>query len=405
MGRPRDRQENPRAVTAGVSYTPFPLLTLNAERRQGQGHSDSRVGLDLTLQPGVPWEQQLRGDEVAARRTLAGSHHDLVDRNNNIVLEYRKKELLKLTLNDPVPGRPQEQKPLVASLTTKYPFERFAVSAPALLQAEGAKLDTDVQGRQITATLPWYNWSLAPERNTYPVTEAGAGDAVTVRYCMKDDQNGPIPADPAQVRLTVVPANGAKQTGPWVNDDDCVTAVVTTGEEDGTVRVTAEDPRVPGSEKTTEVVVSGRAPDRGNSSLDVSPASFRVGNSGSTVTVEFRDHHNIPVALTDEQLGSLRAACPFTGKQASADISGFRQVPGVMSTYEATLTSTVPGECDVSLTLTGRDFVPARTGNRHVSVTGGPGVAQVILNTDKDNYTADEQVQLIVEVKDPREPR
>lgn len=36
-------------------------------------------------------QKQLDPNEVAARRSLAGSRYDLVDRNNNIVLEYRKK--------------------------------------------------------------------------------------------------------------------------------------------------------------------------------------------------------------------------------------------------------------------------------------------------------------------------
>lgn len=36
-------------------------------------------------------QKQLDPNEVAARRSLAGSRYELVDRNNNIVLEYRKK--------------------------------------------------------------------------------------------------------------------------------------------------------------------------------------------------------------------------------------------------------------------------------------------------------------------------
>lgn len=49
-------------------------------------------------------QKQLNPDEVAGRRSLAGSRYDLIDRNNNIVLEYRKKELIRLSLLDPVKG-------------------------------------------------------------------------------------------------------------------------------------------------------------------------------------------------------------------------------------------------------------------------------------------------------------
>lgn len=45
----------------------------------------------ILLATGSAMQKQLDPNEVAARRSLAGSRYDLVDRNNNIVLEYRKK--------------------------------------------------------------------------------------------------------------------------------------------------------------------------------------------------------------------------------------------------------------------------------------------------------------------------
>ncbi|MCZ5660429.1 inverse autotransporter beta domain-containing protein [Escherichia coli] len=42
------------------------------------------------MQPVHSLQKQLDPAEVAARRSLVGSRYDLVDRNNNIVLEYRK---------------------------------------------------------------------------------------------------------------------------------------------------------------------------------------------------------------------------------------------------------------------------------------------------------------------------
>lgn len=110
-----DRQSNPHAITAGLNYTPFPLMTFSAEQRQGkQGENDTRFAVDFTWQPGSAMQKQLDPNEVAARRSLAGSRYDLVDRNNNIVLEYRKKELVRLTLTDPVTGKSGEVKSLVS---------------------------------------------------------------------------------------------------------------------------------------------------------------------------------------------------------------------------------------------------------------------------------------------------
>ena len=48
-----DRQSNPHAITAGLNYTPFPLMTFSAEQRQGkQGENDTRFAVDFTWQPG-----------------------------------------------------------------------------------------------------------------------------------------------------------------------------------------------------------------------------------------------------------------------------------------------------------------------------------------------------------------
>ncbi|WP_277973472.1 inverse autotransporter beta domain-containing protein, partial [Pantoea agglomerans] len=44
-----NRQKNPHAITAGINYTPVPLVTLGAEQRQGQsGKSDSRFSVDMS---------------------------------------------------------------------------------------------------------------------------------------------------------------------------------------------------------------------------------------------------------------------------------------------------------------------------------------------------------------------
>ncbi len=95
-------------------------------------------------------QKQLNPDEVAGRRSLAGSRYDLIDRNNNIVLEYRKKELIRLSLLDPVKGKSGEIKPLVSSIQTKYALKGYNIEAAAL-EAAGGKVSTS--GKDITVTL------------------------------------------------------------------------------------------------------------------------------------------------------------------------------------------------------------------------------------------------------------
>lgn len=168
------RQKNPHALTAGISYTPFPLLTFSAEQRQGESEmNDSRFGLEISYQPGVALSQQVDPDKVSFRRSLAGARHDLVERNNHIVLDYRKKTLVKLLLSDEVTGRTGEQKPLVSALQTKYPLKKMIVDARTLTVAGGRYV---VNGNQVMVTLPPYRNTLSPEVDNLYIVSVIAED-------------------------------------------------------------------------------------------------------------------------------------------------------------------------------------------------------------------------------------
>ncbi|EDW0947142.1 hypothetical protein NB03_005194, partial [Salmonella enterica subsp. enterica serovar Oranienburg] len=52
-------QSNPRAVTTDLTWTPFPLMTVSAGRRQGQNsHFETEFGVNFTLNPDLTWQQQ-----------------------------------------------------------------------------------------------------------------------------------------------------------------------------------------------------------------------------------------------------------------------------------------------------------------------------------------------------------
>ncbi|CCG88753.1 inverse autotransporter beta domain-containing protein [Erwinia piriflorinigrans] len=142
-----NRQNNPHAIAAGVNFTPIPLLTLGAEHRQGQsGKNDSRLSLDLTYRPGVSWQQQMNPQEVASMRSLSGSRYDLVERNNHMVLQYRKQELIQLHTATRVVGQAGEQKSLSVSVDSKYGLDRIDWSASSLLAAGGILQRDDAGG-------------------------------------------------------------------------------------------------------------------------------------------------------------------------------------------------------------------------------------------------------------------
>ena len=86
-----DLQEDPSAVTIGVDYTPVPLITMGVGYKKGNTDStELTADIALDYHIGVPIAKQLDPSAVSAMRTLAGSRMDFVDRNNDIVLEYRE---------------------------------------------------------------------------------------------------------------------------------------------------------------------------------------------------------------------------------------------------------------------------------------------------------------------------
>ncbi|MBG6244109.1 hypothetical protein CS369_03380 [Candidatus Symbiopectobacterium sp. 'North America'] len=150
-----DRQRNPYAVTIGTSYTPFPLLTLNAEQRQGKsGESEMRWGMELNYRFHEPWHQQIDPGQVTALRRIAGSRFDFVDRNNQIVLEYRKTHLLHLFTPSLLMGYGGEQKTFPISVNSKYALVRIDWYASALL-AQGGKIIRESSDR-FSIQLPPY---------------------------------------------------------------------------------------------------------------------------------------------------------------------------------------------------------------------------------------------------------
>jgi adhesin/invasin len=85
-------------------------------------------------------------------RTLAGSRLDLVERNNAIVLDYRKQELLKLALPGALQGAAGDSLTVNASVTSKYPVSRTEWNVASLLAA-GGKI-TEQTSRTLRVVLP-----------------------------------------------------------------------------------------------------------------------------------------------------------------------------------------------------------------------------------------------------------
>ncbi|SUJ12182.1 putative invasin [Salmonella enterica subsp. salamae] len=71
-------------------------------------------------------------------RSLAGSRHDFVERNNNIVLEYRKKEVIAIDLPERLEGKSGLAVPLNVTVSkAKYGLQNIVWDDASLLAAGG----------------------------------------------------------------------------------------------------------------------------------------------------------------------------------------------------------------------------------------------------------------------------
>ncbi|EQB3687767.1 Ig-like domain-containing protein, partial [Escherichia coli] len=334
-----DRQSNPHAITAGLNYTPFPLMTFSAEQRQGkQGENDTRFAVDFTWQPGSAMQKQLDPNEVAARRSLAGSRFDLVDRNNNIVLEYRKKELVRLTLTDPVTGKSGEVKSLVSSLQTKYALKGYNVEATAL-EAAGGKVVTT--GKDILVTLPGYRFTSTPETdNTWPIEvtaedvkgnfsnreqsmvvvqaptlsqkdssvslstqtlSADSHSSATLTFIAHDAAGNPV------IGLVLSTRHEGVQDitlSDWKdNGDGSYTQLLTTGALSGTLTLMPQLNGVDAAKAPAVVNIISVSSSRTHSSIKIDKNRYLSGNP-IEVTVELRDENDKPVKEQKQQLNT-----------------------------------------------------------------------------------------------------
>ncbi len=152
---PDDLKDNPKALTVGLNYTPVPLITLKGEHSVGD-KNESLIGLDVTYRFGVPWEQQISTDSVDTLRSLKGSMFEFVDRNYEIVMQYRKQDLLHITLPDNVNAKAAETIILPLTVTKdKYGLKDVDWTASPEFIANGGTF-RQLSLTQLEVKLPTY---------------------------------------------------------------------------------------------------------------------------------------------------------------------------------------------------------------------------------------------------------
>lgn len=190
------REANPYAATVGLSWTPIPLLRVGVEQRHAKGgQHDTNVNLGLEWKIGSSLEQMLDPNYVDISRQLQGMRHDMVERNNNIVLEYREKENLVSVEHAAISGLSGEQftlEPVVTMSQGRVAQWRWSSPEPLL---QGAISDTSMRNPLLTLPV------LSPETAT--------ANTFTLNLTITDEAGRSYQSAPIKVTVRVNPERGS----------------------------------------------------------------------------------------------------------------------------------------------------------------------------------------------------
>ncbi|RXK33299.1 hypothetical protein BBD39_08205 [Arsenophonus endosymbiont of Bemisia tabaci Asia II 3] len=170
---PDKLKDDPYALTLGINYTPIPLITLKGEHAAGD-RNDIMIGMDIIYRFGVPLSQQLDPDAVDVMRSLVGNKYDFVDRNYDIVMQYRKQALINISL--PVEMRAEAKETIIIPATvnkTKYGLKKITWTVSPSFIANGGSYQV-ISPTQLEILLPAYIYKT--QKNTaqeYQISAVG----------------------------------------------------------------------------------------------------------------------------------------------------------------------------------------------------------------------------------------
>lgn len=295
-------QSNPGAATVGVNYTPIPLVTMGIDYRHGTGNeNDLLYSMQFRYQFDKPWSQQIEPQYVNELRTLSGSRYDLVQRNNNIILEYKKQDILSLNIPHDINGTEHSTQKIQLIVKSKYGLDRIVWDDSALRSQGGQIQHGGSQSAQdYQAILPAY---VQGGSNIYKVTARAY------------DRNGNS-SNNVQLTITVLP-NGQVVDQVGVTD---FTADKTSAKADGIEAITytatvKKNGVAQANVPVTFSIVSGAATLGANSART-------DGNGKATVTLKSATPGQVVVsAKTAEMTSPLNASAVIFVDQTKASIT------------------------------------------------------------------------------------
>ena len=336
-------QENPYAVTGGISYTPVPLIKFSAQHKQGQSNvHDTTFGVEFNYRPGVSLAEQLSSDNVAVMREVQNRRYDFVERNNNIVLEYKKKHALKISLPESVQGDGESIIPVTLTINNASGGIKSVQWNDSVFTAAGGKISGNGTSWQVT--LPAYksegvnSWNVGAtvqdnrgnvsnyavmnisvinsgvstadssfmlDGDSSPTISADGQSTHPIVLSLKDSNDKALTGLADDIEMSVeftADSNSARQretvTAPSLGAVEEISAgvyrsVLTAGSQAGTVRVTA---KVQGKTFTLNIKQAAVI----DSDVSTADSSFTLdGDSSPTISADGQSTHPIVLSLKD----------------------------------------------------------------------------------------------------------
>ncbi len=388
-------QENPYAVTGGISYTPVPLIKFSAQHKQGQSNThDTTFGVEFNYRPGVSLAEQLSSDNVAVMREVQNRRYDFVERNNNIVLEYKKKHALKISLPESVQGEGESIIPVTLTINNASggiksvqwnARQRETVTAPSLgaveeisagvyrsvltagSQAGTVRVTAKVQGKTFTLNIKQAaitdsdvstaDSSFTLDGDSSPTISADSQSTYPIVLSLKDSNGKALTGLADDIEMSVeftADSNSARQretvTAPSLGAVEEISAgvyrsVLAAGSQAGTVRVTA---KVQGKTFTLSIKQTATTePDSEVSAvLTAAPAEQVVGYN-----------INLQLAVKDSQGNAITGdnTLSFYALNQAEGVE-FGTVTEKDGVYSATVTSKRAGKITIGVKSDSHDF-------------------------------------------------
>lgn len=443
-------QKDPYALGVGVNFQPIPLITLNADYKKGKdSKSETTVGASLTYKIGVPLGKQFSPSEVGATRSLMGSRYDFVKRNNNIVLEYKKQDLLSISMSSQVAGYGGQVKSLEVKTTSKYPLKDVIWNTTDLVAAGGQIVPN---GASYDIVLPQFS-ALSGAVNSYVITAQAEDihgnvssiassniivnktiidglysgwspeavslsndgvDSVTAKLTLRDSQNIAVNVPVDQMNVVIKSENADSYSAAFTTLTEVETGVysvtVTASKTIETLNYIVSvqgytfDPLVI---SVTSVVPS---PDKSEITIANNGTAYNLTANGNTydivMTLNNAAGDPIPNAAEDISfaVGKTKAVTGLT----IGEVRGYTDTAADDGKYTATVTATEVGTYTIKVlyknnVINNFGFPSANTNQTNdsiVVVAGEPVYSTSTIATDKTTYAAGENMTVTVTLKD-----